>query len=388
MSDRVGLSPIRRREFLKSCALCATGMAFGSGVLRAETGGTPRQSGQSSQKPGKWMKEAQFYKSSGANLTCVKCPNFCVLGPGEEGKCRNRVNLEGKLYSNAYGNPCALHIDPIEKKPFYHFLPTARAFSIATAGCNLRCLNCQNWEISQVRPGDTQNYDLPPERVVEECVDGRCETIAYTYSEPTTFYEYVLDTAALARKRGIRNLLKSNGYINEEPLRKLCAVLDAANIDLKSYDDAVYRKLSSARRDPVLKTLRVLREERVWLEVTNLVIPGWTDDLETIKRMADWYCSAGLAEAPLHFSRFSPLYKLSHLPATPVSRLEEARETALAAGVKYVYIGNVPGHQSENTYCSKCGRVVIRRRGYVISERHIEKGRCGYCSERVAGVWA
>jgi pyruvate formate lyase activating enzyme len=228
---------------------------------------------------------------------------------------------------------------------------------------------------------------LPPERVVEECLEAKCETIAYTYSEPTTFYEYVLDTGALARTRGIHNVLKSNGYINEKPLRKLCAVLDAANIDLKSFDDAIYRKLGEARRDPVLKTLRVLREEGVWLEVTNLVIPGWTDDLETIRRMADWYCSAGLADAPLHFSRFTPLYKLAHLPATPVARLEEAREIARGAGVRYVYIGNVPGHRAESTFCPKCGKTVLGRRGYAISERHIEEGRCAYCAEAIAGVW-
>jgi pyruvate formate lyase activating enzyme len=298
------------------------------------------------------------------------------------------VNHEGKLYSIAYGNPCAVHVDPIEKKPFFHFLPSTRAFSIAAAGCNLRCLNCQNWEISQVSPRESQNIDLMPGRVVEECVRSRSESIAYTYSEPTTFYEYTLDTAGLARKRGIRNVLKSSGYINEAPLRKLCGVLDAANIDLKAFDDRVYRELNGAKLAPVLKTLTVLREEGVWLEITNLVIPNWTDHPDTIRRMCDWLCENGLSDSPIHFSRFSPLYKLTQIPPTPVATLDRAAEIARKSGMRYVYIGNVPGHDAENTSCHKCGRLIVARRGYVVTTNEIRGGKCGFCQEPIPGVWS
>jgi pyruvate formate lyase activating enzyme len=338
-------------------------------------------------EPSRWSKEALHYTRVGKNIRCLKCPNFCELKEGETGACRNRVNIGGTLYTTAYGNPCAVHIDPIEKKPFFHFLPTIRAFSIAAAGCNLRCLNCQNWQISQFSPEQTENYDLMPDRVVEECRKNNCESIAYTYSEPTTFYEYTLDTATRAREKKIKNVLKSNGYINEKPLRQLCGVLDAANIDLKTFDDGIYRKLAQARLDPVLKTLRILREEGVWLEVTNLVVPGWTDDAETVRRMCGWLCENGLADAPLHFTRFTPLYKLTHLPATPVSTLEDFRTLARSLGVRYAYVGNVPGHAWESTYCHNCGKLVIERRGFAILANHVRQGSCEYCGTNIPGVW-
>jgi pyruvate formate lyase activating enzyme len=338
--------------------------------------------------PDKWSKEALFWEQSEAGIRCLKCPNACVLGPDEAGICRNRVNYKGKLYSIAYGNPCAVHIDPIEKKPLFHFLPSTRAFSIAAAGCSLRCLNCQNFQISQVSPRETQNEDLMPTAVVDQCVSDSCESIAYTYSEPTTFYEYTLDTSMLARERKVKNVLKSNGYINEAPLRKLAKYLDAANIDLKSFDAGTYRRLSQGKLEPILNTLKVLREEKVWLEITNLVIPSWTDDLDTIRRMCEWLCANGLADSPLHFTRFIPLYKLTQLPATPVSTLERAREIALKAGVKYVYLGNIPGHKAENTFCPKCGNMIIERRGFIIATKHILDGHCVYCHERIPGVWA
>jgi pyruvate formate lyase activating enzyme len=281
-----------------------------------------------------------------------------------------------------------VHVDPIEKKPFFHFLPTTRAFSIAVAGCNLACLNCQNWQISQVSPKETENYDLMPARVVEECLASRAESIAYTYSEPTTFYEYAYDTAKLARPKGIRNVWKSNGYIQEAPLRKLCKVLDAANIDLKSFDDETYKKLNAGTLAPVLRSLKIFREEGVWLEITNLVIPGWSDDIEMIRSMCTWFVTNGLRDVPIHFSRFTPLYKLAHLPATPVSTLEKAREVALEVGLRYVYLGNVPGHAAENTYCHSCRRMILERRGFSIVSSGMEKGVCRYCRTPIPGVWS
>jgi pyruvate formate lyase activating enzyme len=226
-----------------------------------------------------------------------------------------------------------------------------------------------------------------PDEVVDACLKSKCESIAYTYSEPTTFYEYAFDTAKLARDKGIKNVWKSSGYINEIPLRKLCKVIDAANIDLKSFDGEIYYKLNGARLDPVLKTLKIFKEEGVWLEITNLVIPSWTDNLDMIKKMCDWLHKNNLSDSPLHFSRFSPLYKLDQLPPTPVSTLDKAREIAMTCGIKYVYIGNVPAHSAENTYCAKCHKMIIERRGFTILSNFIQNNKCKYCGEKIPGVW-
>ena len=382
------MPPISKREFLRTGCL-AVGGAF-AGICRLESIGEALTSLPVPVQDAlwKWSKEAEFVEPAGNALRCLKCPNGCILSRGTVGRCRNRVNINGKLYSIAYGNPCAVHVDPIEKKPFYHFLPSTRAFSIAAAGCNLRCLNCQNWQISQVSPKETDNYDLFPEAVVDRCIDAGCASIAYTYSEPTTFYEYAFDTARIARERKVRNLWKSNGYINEAPLRRLCKVIDAVNIDLKGFDEEVYAKLNGGSLQPVLRTLRVLREEGVWLEITNLVIPTWTDDLGTIAKMCEWLVSTGLQDCPLHLSRFTPLYKLTQLPPTPVAVLEKAREIALKAGMRYVYIGNVPGHPAESTGCHGCGRTVIERKGLVITRNALRNGKCEACGTAIPGVWS
>jgi len=377
-----------KREFLRLCCYGA-GSCLLTGVAgAARAGGIGDAFGAGGDEgPGPWSREALFYTSTPEGLKCLKCPHGCVLEEGASGICRNRVNYRGKLYSIAYGNPCAVHVDPIEKKPLFHFLPSTRAFSIAAAGCNLRCLNCQNWEISQRSPRETENADLMPDRVVAACAASGCASIAYTYSEPNTFYEYAYDTAAIARKRGIRNVWKSSGYINEQPLRRLCRVIDAANIDLKGFDDDVYLKLNSARLAPVLRTLEVFREEGVWLEITNLVVPTWTDDLDVIRKMCDWLAGHSLQDAPLHFSRFTPLYKLSQLAPTPVATLEKAHAIARQAGLHYVYIGNVPGHDAENTYCPHCNALVVERKGFSVLTMAVKNGRCPKCGEKIPGVW-
>ena len=335
----------------------------------------------------KWSHEAYHYIVTPRGVQCTNCPNGCTLKRKETSKCRNRINIGDKLYSISYGDPCAVHIDPIEKKPLLHFLPSSQAVSIATAGCNLACLNCQNWEISQKSPKETQNYDLMPARVVEECIKNGCESIAYTYSEPTTFYEYVYDTARIAKSRGIKNVYKSNGYINEKPLRQLCKYLDAANIDLKSFSESTYLKLNSGKLAPVLRSLQVLKEEGVWLEITNLVIPSWTDNLSQIRQMCDWLVKNKLDSCPLHFSRFTPLYKLTQLPATPASVLRQARSIAINAGMKYVYVGNIPGTDMENTICPKCKKTVVERMGFRVVQNSIKNGKCSYCGYLIAGVW-
>jgi pyruvate formate lyase activating enzyme len=380
---------MRKREFLGCCAFGAMNLLVDRPLparFHAEIDAW-LNCGSAEDELWKWSKEALFVEQAGESVHCLKCPNDCTIPVGGTGLCRNRVNVRGKLYSIAYGNPCAVHVDPIEKKPLLHFLPGTRAFSIAAAGCNLACLNCQNWQISQVSPKETENQDLMPRAVVVECRRTGCASIAYTYSEPTTFYEYAVDTAEIARGEGIRNVWKSNGYIEEIPLRRLCRVIDAANIDLKSFDEDVYARLNAGKLAPVLRTLRIFHEMHVWLEITNLVIPGWTDDVEMIRRMCAWLCKNGMDDVPLHFSRFVPLYKLNQLAPTPVQRLEEAHAAAVKEGMKYVYIGNVPGHAAEHTYCHHCRKMIMERRGYSIASQHIKNGKCSFCGTGIPGVW-
>ncbi len=373
------MGKISKREFLKRSMLCAGGvlcadaLSFGNGISPDELW--------------KWSREAMFYSNTPRGVKCGICPNECTLRAGETSICHNRVNHDDKLYTIAYGNPCAVHVDPIEKKPLLHFLPNSRAFSIATAGCNFACLNCQNWDISQTSPKLTRNLDLMPSRVVEECLNNGCQSIAYTYSEPIAFYEYVYNTAKLAHAKGIKNVFISNGYINDEPLRALAPYLDAANINLKSFSDSIYLKLNAGKLQPVLNTLKTLKEKKVWLEITNLIVPSWTDDFDMIKKMCDWLVTNGFAEYPLHFSRFYPMYKLTQLPQTPVNVLLKAKEIAEAAGCKYIYIGNVPVAGVEDTICPKCKKVVVERRGFTILSNHIENGKCKYCGAAIKGVW-
>jgi len=268
---------LSKREFLKRCAALSAGAVClqGSGLISEMI---PPQ-------PGIYKKVAMFQEETARGIMCRICPNECVLKEGELSKCNNRKVYKSTLYTLAYGNPCSANIDPIEKKPLYHFFPGTRAYSIATAGCNLVCLNCQNWSISQTSPDKTRNYDLKPDAVVKECIAKDCKSIAYTYSEPITFYEYTCDTAKIARSKGIKNILVSAGYIHEQPLREMAMYIDAANIDLKSFSEDIYSRLNGGRLEPVLNTLKVLKEMKVWLEITNLVIPGWTDDLAMIKKM-------------------------------------------------------------------------------------------------------
>jgi len=333
------------------------------------------------------MKEAMFQEETARGIMCRICPNECVLKEGEISKCNNRKVLRSKLYTMAYGNPCSVAIDPIEKKPLYHFLPGSRAFSIATAGCNFVCLNCQNWSISQTSPDKTRNIELMPEKVVDECEKSNCRSIAYTYSEPNTFYEYAFDTASIARKRGIKNIFKSNGYIYPEPLKKLCTVLDAANIDLKAITESTYLKLSGGKLQPVLDSLKVYRDSGVWLEITNLVIPNYTDKPAEIRQMCKWLADNGFTLTPIHFSRFHPMYKLEQLPPTPVDLLEAAAKIAAEEGLKYVYTGNVPGNEQANTKCPSCGREAVARQGYKIFSNTLKEGNCSACGTKVDGVW-
>jgi pyruvate formate lyase activating enzyme len=336
----------------------------------------------------KWSREGFLYQKLGGNkVVCGICPNRCILAPGDRSVCRSKVNLNGILYSLAYGNPCAVNIDPIEKKPLYHFKPQSKAFSIAAAGCNFRCLNCQNWEISQSRPEDLRSYELFPAQVAEQAAGAQTASIAYTYSEATTFFEYMIDTAKIAREKGLANLWISNGFINASPLQTLCDVLDAANINLKSFKDATYRKLNGGRLAPVLRTLKILHERKVHLEITTLVVPEYVDDEEMIKAMCGWILENLGPDHPLHFLRFFPQYKLDRLPPTPVSVLTRFRTIAMQQGIRYVFVGNVPNHEGNHTYCHVCGSLLIKRNGYSIAIHDLVDGRCRHCNARIPGVW-
>jgi len=382
---------ISKREFLKksasglgliACSICGHSLLANSKTSRF----LPNESPQTNEID-QWTVKAKYFVNTPKGIKCQICPNECKMLLNEESDCRTRINIDNELYCIAYGNPCAVHIDPIEKKPLYHYYPGSKAFSIATAGCNLACLNCQNWEISQQSPRKTKNYDLPPRKVVQECIDNSCKSIAYTYSDPIAFYEYTFDTAKLAREKGIKNVIVSAGYIYEKPLRDWCQYIDAANIDLKSFSNEIYEMLNAGKLEPVLNTLKILKEENVWLEITNLIIPNWTDDIEMIKEMCGWLAENGFNNTPLHFSRFHPQYKLASLPATPVSILVKAREIAIAEGLNYVYIGNVPGIDAVNTYCPNCNKLIIERKGYNILNFQIKNNKCNFCNAEIQGVW-
>jgi pyruvate formate lyase activating enzyme len=334
------------------------------------------------------LKEALFYnKLDNKVVQCQLCPRRCIISPARRGFCGVRENRDGVLYTLVFAKPVAIHIDPIEKKPLFHFLPGTTAYSIATAGCNLRCKFCQNWEISQVRPEEIRYFYLEPQELVRKVKESGSLTIAYTYSEPTIFYEYMLETAKLARQEGIKNIMHSCGYINEEPLRQLCKYLDAANIDLKGFSNDFYHRLTEGTLEPVLQSLKILKEEGVHLEITNLIISGYNDDEELIRQMCLWIRENLGPDVPLHFSRAFPMHKLTSLIATPMQTLEKARDIAKESGLNYVYIGNVAGNPYESTYCPKCKEIVIKRIGYTILEVNLEDGKCKFCGERIEGVW-
>jgi pyruvate formate lyase activating enzyme len=299
-----------------------------------------------------------------------------------------RENRDGKYYSLVYGAPCAMHLDPIEKKPFFHVLPASQSFSIATAGCNLQCKFCQNWEISQASPEEVYSYDVSPELAVRKAKEMGARSIAYTYVEPTIFHEYMLDIGLLARKAGLLNVCHSNGFINPGPLGDLCRVMDAANIDLKGFTETFYRDLCNGELSPVLETLKTLKKEKVHLEITNLVIPSMNDEMSVVKEMCLWINKELGPDTPVHFSRFYPLYKLRSVPPTPVSTLDKVRGAALSAGLEYVYIGNIPGHEAENTFCPKCKKRVIQRTGYMVGETQVKAGKCRYCGKPIPGLWS
>ncbi|MBI5242235.1 MAG: AmmeMemoRadiSam system radical SAM enzyme [Elusimicrobia bacterium] len=361
--------------------------------------------------------EARFWAPACNGVVCFLCPRHCFLPEGGRGLCKVRMNSGGKLKTLVYARPVSVHVDPIEKKPVFHLLPGTWIYSIATAGCNLRCAACQNWEISQAypeqAPGKTpapagltlsvspdgrmfgsfeqkEYASMTPKDVVDAALGTRSKSIAYTYSEPVVFYEYMYDTAYLAREKGLRNVMVSAGYINRGPLKKLAPLMDVVKIDLKGFDEGFYRSFAGGELRFVLDTLKSLKEHGVLTEVVNLVVPTLNDKPEDFKRLSVWVRDNLGKDTPVFFSRFSPNYRLQNLPQTPVETLTLARDIAMKEGLRYVYVGNASGHPGENTYCPKCRRPLVRRAGYAILENLLtpNNGRCPYDGTRIPGVWA
>ncbi|MBW3014982.1 AmmeMemoRadiSam system radical SAM enzyme [Candidatus Woesearchaeota archaeon] len=335
----------------------------------------------------KKLKEAMYYKKLKNKIVqCQLCPHFCVLKDKQRGKCKARQNKDGKLYSLVYATPCSYAIDPVEKKPLFHFLPGSKIYSIGVAGCNLACKFCQNWTISQTGPEGIASLDLPPAKIVNEAVKNKCEGIAYTYTEPTIAFEYVLDTAKLARKKGLKNIMVTNGFINPEPIKELYPYIDAANVDLKGFTEKFYSEITGAKLKPVLDALKSIKIQGTFIEITNLMIPTLNDDMKMVEKMCKWIKQNLGDETPLHFSRFFPDYLLEHLPPTPVETLEQAYNIAKRTGLKFVYLGNLYVDKEDDTICPKCKNVLIKREGFVVAENSIKKGHCN-CGYTVPGVW-
>ncbi|MFH1847017.1 MAG: AmmeMemoRadiSam system radical SAM enzyme [Candidatus Omnitrophota bacterium] len=374
-----------RKEFIKNCA--AVGLGAAVSMFLFDIFSQYKAYAAIGEKRG--MKEALFYEKMGDDaVRCLLCPNKCVLSNGQRGFCRVREPVDGKLYTLVYELVCSMHVDPIEKKPLFHVRPGSRAFSIATAGCNSRCKYCQNWTISQKPPEETVNKRVTINDLVSAAMVNGCSSIAYTYTDPVVYYEYVLAAAQAAKQNKILNVLVTGGKINAEPLRRLCKVTDAANVDFKAFNDRFLREVCAQSLDNILQTLTIMREQGVWLELTNLVVPTLNDDMNDIRKMAKWIKANLGADVPLHFSRFWPQYKLRSLYPTPMETLKQARKIALDEGINYVYIGNVPEMDTESTVCPGCKEVVIKRIGYRVLENKVTSdGTCKICQHKIAGIW-
>lgn len=335
------------------------------------------------------LRETMFYQKLENNtVQCGICFRKCIIPEGKRGFCRNRENRKGKLYNIVYARPSAVHIDPVEKEPQYHFLPGSQILCIGTAGCNFRCKQCQNWHLSQRSIEEMEyTYDLVPEEIVRIAQEKKIPTISFTYNEPISFYEYMYDVAKLAKEKGLKIIWHSNGSLNPEPLIELLEYSDAVTIDLKGFTEKFYSEVSSAKLEPVLRTLKIIKEKGVWLEIVNLIIPGLNDNPDDLKKMCQWIKENLGPDVPLHFSRFFPAHKLIAINSTPIETLEMAYRIAREVGIKYVSIGNVPGHIHNSTFCPRCNKRLIYRIHFTVLENNIVDGKCKFCGYKIPGVW-
>ncbi len=380
----VGLQiPYTRRSFLKcaataSAAVCC--LAAVSDPIRSFA--TPAAEQQA-------LVRARFWqKLPNGRIQCQLCPRECVVAPGDRGYCRVRENRGGTYYTLVHSRIVAAHVDPVEKKPFFHFHPGMLAMSVATGGCNVSCKFCQNWEISQARPEQLRSTYIPPARLAQMARENRCSALAYTYSEPVVFSEYVMDAADAGHALGLKSIVVSNGFIQPEPLKSVCEHVDAMKVDVKAFSERYYRDVVGGELKPVLQTVLGIRKAGRWTEIVYLVVPTLNDSDDEFRALARWIKSDAGIDVPMHFTRFYPLYLLKNLPPTPLVTLERAKAIADAEGLQYVYVGNVPGHPAENTYCPKCRRIIVERLGFTVKQMHIQKGRCEFCRQPIAGVWS
>jgi len=333
-------------------------------------------------------REASWYrKLEEGRIECQLCPQGCTVADRERGTCGNRENRSGTYYTLVHSLACAVHVDPIEKKPFFHVLPGEKALSFSTAGCNVECKFCQNWEISQFRPEQVPAYYLPPEELVTTARRTGSKLTAATYGEPVVFWEYVRDVAVAANKGGLRPTVVSNGFIQEKPLRDVVPLLSAIKVDLKSFSEDFYRQQIRGKLEPVLKTLQVIHEVGTWVEIVVLLVPTLNDSEAEIEALARWVVANLGPDVPVHFTRFHPTYRLTELPPTPVTTLERSWSIARDQGLHFVYLGNVPGHPGENTVCPGCQEVLIRRMGFRVVEMSLADGACPKCGRAIPGVW-
>jgi pyruvate formate lyase activating enzyme len=371
-----------RRQFIKSLARSGLLLTSGAGESLSRSWAFQDMANLS-------RVEARYYKKlPDREIECLLCPRLCKLGDKERGYCGVRENDGGTYYTLVYGKACSANVDPIEKKPFFHFLPGTNALSIATAGCNVNCKFCQNWQISQVRAEQVESFDLPPQEIASAAGQYSCPSIAYTYTEPVVFFEYMYDTSVEARGLGIKNCVVTGGHINPEPLADLLKVVDAVKVDLKAFNQEFYSNYVRGDLGPVREAIKAVRQSKVWLEIVYLVIPTLNDNPEEIRRMCQWLLKEVGPDVPLHFSRFLPMYLIKNLPPTPISTLERAHRIALNEGLRYVYIGNVLGHSAESTYCPHCHRPVIERSGLRVTRIRLVGGACGACQYPIPGHWA
>ena len=374
---------IKRRDFIRTSALACAAWPFIQHRAFAGTDDSPFPAEMQ-----KYVIEARHYeKLPHQKIRCLLCPRKCEIDDRERGYCGVRENRGGTYYSLVYSRPCTYHIDPIEKKPLFHFHPGSQAFSIATAGCNVNCKFCQNWEISQVRPEQIRSIHMTPENTARAAQSEQCLSIAYTYSEPTVYFEYMQDTAIAGRRNGVKNVVITAGYISEKPLTELCRVVDAIKVDLKAFSEQYYREVVNGELKPVLDSLITIRKNEIWMEIVYLVVPSLNDSDAEFRDLSRWIKQYLGRDIPLHFTRFHPYYLLKNLPSTPVKTLERAHAIARAEGLNYVYIGNVPGHPTEHTVCPGCNQILVNRSGYYIRDVQIQNGHCKKCNQQIPGVW-
>lgn len=335
----------------------------------------------------KFTYPAMYYKKTARGIQCVLCPNNCNITSIRPGDCKTKEIRNGELVSTAYGNPYYVNTEAPESLSLYHFKPGTKIWSLGTAGCTLTCKYCKVWEVSQKAPAEVTHREMFPEQVIKNCIEKGIKTIAYSYNEPVAFFEYMFITARLAKQHGIQNVLISNGFINEAPLRALAPYLDAVVIDVKAFSDATYQKLTGGSIFTVFNTLKILKEMKVWIEITHLLVPTWTDNFELVKKMCGWMTQNGFTSTPLHFNRFQPKYRLKQLAPTPDAMLLKAKQTAVASGVQFVYLDNLQRNGNQQTTCPKCKGVLIERTGIKLISNHIKNGQCGFCRQPIPGEW-